>query len=398
LLVVDEEQHFGVAHKERLKQLRSEVHVLTLTATPIPRTLQLALSGVKECRSSRRRRSTAWRYALRRAVRPVTVREALCANTIAVARVLCLPTLADSRGRGIPQATVPEVKVARRHGQMAPTRLEDIMSPSTTASSTCCCRRLSSRAARHPDANTMIIHRATCSAGQLYNCGTHRPSKARAYAYLTVPPNRTLTANADRRPRYCRRWTRWVPIQSCEHDSTFAAPASWRRASGQVASRIELYQDMLEEAVASLRGTIAGEADGAWSPQITWNGRPDPGGLRDGISTSAWPFIAVWPTSKTMRRSSLSAPTYRSLRSATAEVDTLLKIVTSNALPRRSGRKIDAGRRRPSFRSARTEFAARETIGWLATHPSWQGASDQSCSSAAIGQRRKSASAVCISA
>ncbi len=58
LVIVDEEQHFGVAHKERLKDLRAEVHVLTLSATPIPRTLQLALTGVRDCRSSPPRPST----------------------------------------------------------------------------------------------------------------------------------------------------------------------------------------------------------------------------------------------------------------------------------------------------------------------------------------------------
>src|SRR5262249_14420154 len=130
LLIVDEEQHFGVVHKERLKRLRQEVHVLTLTATPIPRTLQLALSGVREL--SLITTPPVDRLAVRTYISPfdpVIVREALRRERYRGGQSFyVVPRIADLEevGEFLSDAT-PELKVARVHGQMASGTLEDVM-------------------------------------------------------------------------------------------------------------------------------------------------------------------------------------------------------------------------------------------------------------------------------
>ena len=130
LLIIDEEQHFGVAHKEKLKQLRTEVHVLTLTATPIPRTLQLALSGVRDL--SIIASPPVDRLAVRTFVAPfdpVIVREALLRERYRGGQSFYVcPRIEDLRGaKEFLDKHVPEVRIAVAHGQIPATVLEDIM-------------------------------------------------------------------------------------------------------------------------------------------------------------------------------------------------------------------------------------------------------------------------------
>src|SRR6201999_1100989 len=130
LLIVDEEQHFGVAHKERLKQLKADVHVLTLTATPIPRTLQLALTGVREM--SIISTPPVDRLAVRTFIMPfdaVVIREAIQRERFRGGQIFCvvpriedLPRMAE-RLREI----VPEARTIHAHGRLAPTELERVM-------------------------------------------------------------------------------------------------------------------------------------------------------------------------------------------------------------------------------------------------------------------------------
>src|SRR5215813_2379344 len=121
LLVVDEEQHFGVAHKEKLKALRSEVHVLTLTATPIPRTLQLALTGVRDL--SIIASPPVDRLTVRTFVSPfdpITVREALLREKYRGGQAFYVcPRIEDlAGGKEFLDKSVPEVRIAVAHGQM----------------------------------------------------------------------------------------------------------------------------------------------------------------------------------------------------------------------------------------------------------------------------------------
>ena len=205
LLVVDEEQHFGVAHKEKLKTLRSEVHVLTLTATPIPRTLQLALTGVRDL--SIIASPPVDRLAVRTFVSPfdpITVREALLREKYRGGQAFYVcPRIEDLAGaKDFLDKNIPEVRVGVAHGQMPPTVLDDIMSAfydgkydvllSTT---------IIESGLDIPTANTLIVHRADrFGLAQLYQLrGRVGRAKLRAYALLTLPAQQKITPQAERR-------------------------------------------------------------------------------------------------------------------------------------------------------------------------------------------------------
>jgi transcription-repair coupling factor (superfamily II helicase) len=162
LVIVDEEQRFGVTHKERLKQLRADVHMLTLTATPIPRTLQMAMSGLREL--STIQTPPVDRLAVRTYVMEwdeMVMREACCANTIAAGRALSSCRASPTWPRSRTGCAVPEVKYVSAHGQMAASEVEERMSAfyerkydvllSTT---------IVESGIDIPSANTIIIHRA----------------------------------------------------------------------------------------------------------------------------------------------------------------------------------------------------------------------------------------------
>ena len=212
LVIVDEEQHFGVAHKERLKALRADVHVLTLTATPIPRTLQMAMSGLREL--SVIQTPPVDRLAVRTYVTPVGPgRGPRGAAARALSRRAELLRRAahrrPARHRGMaPREQVPEVKVVTAHGQMAPTEVEERMSAfydrkydvllSTT---------IVESGLDIPSANTLIVYRADrFGLAQLYQLrGRVGRSKTRAYAYLTTPADRPITEAAREAPAGARR-------------------------------------------------------------------------------------------------------------------------------------------------------------------------------------------------
>ncbi|TKW75510.1 MAG: DEAD/DEAH box helicase, partial [Bradyrhizobium icense] len=205
LLIIDEEQHFGVGHKERLKQLRAQVHVLTLSATPIPRTLQLALTGVREL--SIIASPPVDRLAVRTFVAPhdpLMIREALLRERYRGGQAFyVVPRIEDLAGvKDFLDKNVPEMKVAVAHGQMGPTVIEDIMSAfydgkydillSTT---------IIESGLDIPNANTLIVHRADMfGLAQLYQLrGRVGRSKLRAYALFTLPAQQKITAQAERR-------------------------------------------------------------------------------------------------------------------------------------------------------------------------------------------------------
>ena len=164
LLVIDEEQHFGVAHKERLKELRSDVHVLTLTATPIPRTLQLSLSGVRDL--SIIGTPPIDRLAIRTYVSefdPVTLREALLRehyrggqSFFVVPRISDLPEVEEFL-----REQVPEVSFTIAHGQMAAGELDDRMNAFYDGKfDVLLATTIVESGLDIPRANTMIVHRA----------------------------------------------------------------------------------------------------------------------------------------------------------------------------------------------------------------------------------------------
>ncbi len=281
LLVVDEEQHFGVTHKERMKQLRSDIHVLTLTATPIPRTLQMSLTGVRDL--SVIGTPPVDRLAVRTYVSEfdsVTLREALLRehyrggqSFFVVPRVSDLPGIETWLSEQVPELTHVVV-----HGQLAAGTLDDRMNAFYEgAFDILLATTIVESGLDIPTANTMIVHRADMfGLAQLYQIrGRVGRSKARAYAYLTTRPNSRLTVQAERRLRVLGS------LDSLGAGFTLATQDLDIRGAGNILGEeqsghirevgLELYRSMLEDMMAKIRsGETEGLADAEdrWSPQI----------------------------------------------------------------------------------------------------------------------------------
>jgi transcription-repair coupling factor (superfamily II helicase) len=279
LLVVDEEQHFGVSHKERLKALRSEVHVLTLTATPIPRTLQLALTGVREL--SIIASPPVDRLTVRTFVSPfdpLIVREAVLRERYRGGQAFYVcPRIEDlAEARAFLDQKIPEAKVTVAHGQMPPTALEDVMSAFYDGKyDVLLSTAIIESGLDIPTANTLIVHRADrFGLSQLYQLrGRVGRSKTRAYALFTLPVQRRITPQAERRLKVLQSLdTLGAGFQLASHDLDIRGAGNLlgEEQSGHIKEvGFELYQQMLEEAVASLKAGIAEPVADRWSPQIT---------------------------------------------------------------------------------------------------------------------------------
>ncbi|PVE56504.1 transcription-repair coupling factor [Rhizobium rhizogenes] len=278
LLIIDEEQHFGVKHKERLKELKSDVHVLTLSATPIPRTLQLAMTGVREL--SLITTPPVDRMAVRTFISPfdpLVIRETLMREHYRGGQSFYVcPRLADLADiQAFLQSDVPELKVAVAHGQMPAGELEDIMNAfydgkydvllSTT---------IVESGLDVPTANTLIVHRADMfGLAQLYQLrGRVGRSKVRAFALFTLPVNKVLTTMAERRLKVLQSLdTLGAGFQLASHDLDIRGAGNLlgEEQSGHIKEvGFELYQQMLEEAVAEVKGEDD-VIDTGWSPQIS---------------------------------------------------------------------------------------------------------------------------------
>src|SRR5207237_340796 len=202
LLIMTEEQHFGVAQKEKLKQLRTEVHVLTLTATPIPRTLQLALSGVRDL--SIIASPPVDRLAVRTFVAPfdpVIVREALLRERYRGGQAFYVcPRIEDLAGaKDFLDKQVPEMRLAVAHGQMPSRALEDVMSAFYDGKyDVLLSTAIVESGLDIPTANTLIVHRADrFGLSQLYQLrGRVGRSKLRAYSLFTLPAVGKITPQA----------------------------------------------------------------------------------------------------------------------------------------------------------------------------------------------------------
>ncbi|MEM9392211.1 MAG: transcription-repair coupling factor, partial [Pseudomonadota bacterium] len=281
LLVIDEEQKFGVTHKERLKELRSDIHVLTLTATPIPRTLQLSLSGVRDL--SIIGTPPVDRLSIRTYVQEfdgVTIREALLRehyrggqSFFVVPRIKDIPDIEEFL-----RDQVPEVSVVVAHGQMAAGELDDRMNAFYDGKfDVLLATTIVESGLDIPTANTMIIHRADMfGLSQLYQIrGRVGRSKTRAYAYLTTKPRAPMTPQAEKRLRVLgalESLGAGFTLASQDLDIRGAGNILGEEQSGQFRDvGFELYQSMLEEAIAKIKaGQMEGltESDGQWAPQI----------------------------------------------------------------------------------------------------------------------------------
>lgn len=279
LVIVDEEQHFGVGHKERLKQLRAEVHVLTLSATPIPRTLQLAMTGVREL--SMIATPPVDRLAVRSFVAPfdpLIVREALLRERYRSGQSFFVcPRIEDiAEARAFLASEVPEVKVAIAHGQMGATELEKVMTDFYEGRfDVLLSTAIVESGLDIPNANTLVVYRADMfGLAALYQLrGRVGRSKTRAYALFTVPANKTLTVNAERRLKVLQSLEGLgAGFQLASHDLDIRGAGNLlgEEQSGHIREvGYELYQQMLADAVEALKEGGAEVADDRWSPQIT---------------------------------------------------------------------------------------------------------------------------------
>ena len=281
LVIVDEEQRFGVTHKEKLKQLRADVHMLTLTATPIPRTLQMAMTGLREL--STIQTPPVDRLAVRTYVMEwddMVMREALLRehhrggqSFIVVPRISDMEQISDWL-----HENVPEIKFVSAHGQMSAGEIEERMSAFYEGKyEVLLATTIVESGLDLPSANTIIIHRADIfGLAQLYQLrGRVGRSKLRAYAYLTYAQDTRLSEVAEKRLKVLGDLdSLGAGFQLASHDLDIRGAGNLLgdEQSGHIREvGFELYQSMLEDAIlAAKAGELGLEAKPERvSPQIT---------------------------------------------------------------------------------------------------------------------------------
>jgi transcription-repair coupling factor (superfamily II helicase) len=264
LIVVDEEQRFGVTHKERLKKMRAEVDVLTLTATPIPRTLHLSLAGLRHL--SIIDTAPVDRHAIRTYVTRFDdelIRDAILRELKRGGQVYFVHNRVESIGamadflRGL----VPQARVGVGHGQMAEKELETVMLDFIEGrTNLLVCTTIIENGIDISDANTMIVNRADCfGLAQLYQLrGRVGRSHQRAYAYLLIPGEGSLSKDARERLKVLQEQTELgAGFRIARHDLELrgAGDLLGSRQAGQVATiGFEMYTELLEETVQELQG------------------------------------------------------------------------------------------------------------------------------------------------
>jgi transcription-repair coupling factor (superfamily II helicase) len=390
LVIVDEEQHFGVKHKEKLKELRADVHMLTLTATPIPRTLQMSLSGIREM--SIIATPPVDRLAVRTYITPydpVVIREALLREKYrggqayyVAPRVSDLPHL-----ERFLREQVPEVKFVVGHGQMSATQLEEVMSAfydgqydvllSTT---------IVESGLDIPTANTLVIHRADMfGLAQLYQLrGRVGRAKARAYAYLTTPSEKPITLSAEKRLKVLQSLdSLGAGFQLASHDLDIRGGGNLlgEEQSGHIREiGVELYQQMLEDAVNELKaraGTEGEVLDRGWSPQINTGAAVlIPEDYVPDLNVRLALYRRLSEAEKAQDREALAAELIDRFGPLPDEAGQLLKVVAIKGLCREANvAKIDVGPKGAvvSFRNdefknpaALIQFVAKNQVAWRA--------------------------------
>ncbi|MDA9324529.1 transcription-repair coupling factor [Amylibacter sp.] len=357
LLIIDEEQKFGVGHKERLKQLRSDIHVLTLTATPIPRTLQLSLSGVREL--SVIGTPPIDRLAIRTYVSEfdtVTLREALLRehyrggqSFFVVPRISDLPEV-----EAFIEEQVPEINHVVAHGQMPAGELDERMNAFYDGKfGILVATTIVESGLDIPTANTIIIHRADMfGLSQLYQIrGRVGRSKTRAYAYLTTKPRQKLTHAAIKRLRVLGSLDSLgagFMLASQDLDIRGAGNILGEEQSGNVREvGYELYQEMLEDAIAKIKsGQMEGLTDeGSWSPQINL-GVPIliPEAYVQDLDVRLGLYRRLSALAKKIELEAFAAELIDRFGKLPTEVDMLLRVVRIKGMCRAAGiAKLDSG-------------------------------------------------------
>jgi transcription-repair coupling factor (superfamily II helicase) len=379
LLIIDEEQHFGVKQKERLKQFRAEVHVLTLTATPIPRTLQLALAGVREL--SLIATPPLDRLAVRTFVLPydpLVIREALMREHFRGGQSFYVcPRIEDLKGVAEElSALVPEIKLVTAHGRMSSAQLDDIMTAFDAKQyDVLLATNIIESGLDIPNANTIIIHRADrFGLGQLYQLrGRVGRAKLRGYAYLTYAPGALLSTAAQQRLEVIQTLEQLgAGFQLASHDMDIRGAGNLlgEEQSGHIREvGVELYQQMLEDAVSAARtGGMEAAAD-RWTPQINL-GMPVliPEVYVSDLNVRLGLYRRLADVTEEGEIETIAAEMIDRFGALPPEVENLLQTVAVKVLCRRAGiEKLDAGPKGAVLSFHRDRFAKPERlIHWIA--------------------------------
>jgi len=372
LMVIDEEQHFGVTHKERLKEMRAEVHVLTLTATPIPRTLQLSLTGVRDL--SIIATPPVDRLAIRTYVSEfdtITLREALLRehyrggqSFYVVPRIADLPEI-----EAFLQTHVPEVRYVIAHGQLAAGDLDDRMNQFYDGKfDVLLATTIVESGLDIPTANTMIVHRADMfGLSQLYQIrGRVGRSKTRAYCYLTTKPRAPLTPQATKRLRLLGSLDSLgagFNLASHDLDLRGAGNLLGEEQSGHVKEvGYELYQQMLEDTIAKIKsGELQGlsKLDDQWAPQINL-GVPVliPDAYVPDLDVRLGLYRRLSSLHGKVELEGFAAELIDRFGALPREVNTLMRVVRIKALCKRAGiSRLDAGPKGATVQFHNDKFA-----------------------------------------
>ncbi len=281
LLIIDEEQHFGVAHKERLKQLKSDVHILTLSATPIPRTLQLSLTGVKQL--SIIATPPVDRLAARTFVMPfdrVMIKEAIYREKYRGGQIFFVcPRVSDIiQIEPKLKELVPDIKIAVAHGQMSPTHLEEVMCDFADGKADILLSTtIIESGIDLPKVNTMIIYRSDMfGLAQLYQLrGRIGRSKLRGYCYFTVPNQKVLTPVAEKRLSILQALNQLgAGFSLANHDLDIRGAGNILgvEQSGHIKDvGIALYHHLLEEEINRIKAKQAGEDISTVTHSTDWS-------------------------------------------------------------------------------------------------------------------------------
>ncbi len=269
LVVIDEEQRFGVNHKEHLKQLRHRVDVLTLTATPIPRTLQFSLLGTRDI--SIIETPPADRLAIQTFTVPFeqnTIREGIQREMERKGQVFFVHNRVQTIERIATylKNLFPEVSIGIAHGQMAERALEEVMRRFIEKDcQILVCTSIVESGLDIPDANTIFINRADqFGLSELYQLrGRVGRSGYQAYAYLLIPQGRSLSGPAKKRLRALQEFTELgagFRIAARDLEIRGAGNLLGKKQSGHIAALgFEFYLQMIENTVKQLKGEIIEE-------------------------------------------------------------------------------------------------------------------------------------------
>jgi transcription-repair coupling factor (superfamily II helicase) len=277
LLIVDEEQHFGVIQKEKLKEKKANVHVLSLSATPIPRTLQMSLTGIKDLSI----------IATPPINRLVTKTSVLAYDSIIIKEAMLrefhrggqifyvCPRISDmSDVIDIVSSLAPELKIVSAHGQMPPTKLENAIHDFENRKyDVLISTSIIESGLDMSNVNTIIIHRSDkFGLSQLYQLrGRVGRSKNKAYAYFTIP-NKNLLPNVIRRLEILQNIdSLGAGFSVASHDMDIRGFGNLLgdEQSGHIREvGIELYQEMLQQTLKTLKCDNGVELNEKWTPQI----------------------------------------------------------------------------------------------------------------------------------